>query len=133
MHLLNSPNRRLISEGELTRVAPKEVLGKKLLLKTQGHYFLFSDLFLFTKPTSSSYDLRAQVPLTQALYKGTVAAVVFYPSLLLMWGARNRFGHCGGFVRAHTDRTEASILRCAVGGEEGGNEEGARGGHCFLP
>lgn len=69
MHLLNSPNRRLISEGELTRVAPKEVLGKKLLLKTQGHYFLFSDLFLFTKPTSSSYDLRAQVPLTQALYK----------------------------------------------------------------
>lgn len=70
MHLLNSPNRRLISEGELTRVAPKEVLGKKLLLKTQGHYFLFSDLFLFTKPTSSSYDLRAQVPLTQALYKG---------------------------------------------------------------
>ncbi len=111
MHLLNSPNRRLISEGELTRVAPKEVLGKKLLLKTQGHYFLFSDLFLFTKPTSSSYDLRAQVPLTQALYKGTVAAVVFYRSLLLMWDVQIRTLRRTRSSSHRSDRSEYSSLR----------------------
>jgi len=57
--------------GEITRLAPKELLGKKLVLKTQGYYFLFSDLFLFTKPTSSSYEVKVQVDLSRALYKGT--------------------------------------------------------------
>jgi len=69
IHLMDTPNRRLLSEGEITRLAPKELLGKKLVLKTQGYYFLFSDLFLFTKPTSSSYEVKVQVDLSRALYK----------------------------------------------------------------
>lgn len=74
---MDSPDRRLISEGPLSRLRFCCVNEHTVMLRTQGHYFLFSDMFLFTRPTATAYDLKVQVALNQALYKGTTFIFLF--------------------------------------------------------
>jgi hypothetical protein len=50
--LLNDPSRSFIKEGELTKK------GSKLGRSTKYHFFLFSDMLLYTKPSSSSCDYK---------------------------------------------------------------------------
>ncbi|KAL6072759.1 Round spore [Balamuthia mandrillaris] len=55
--LMEDPGRRLISEGPLT------VLVGKKRKASEGHYFLFTDLFFFVKPRGKNYVVKTKLNL----------------------------------------------------------------------
>eukprot|EP01087_Luapelamoeba_hula_P023168 TRINITY_DN846_c0_g2_i2.p1 TRINITY_DN846_c0_g2~~TRINITY_DN846_c0_g2_i2.p1 ORF type:complete len:1317 (+),score=424.44 TRINITY_DN846_c0_g2_i2:225-4175(+) len=68
-NLLEKPSRRFVSEGPIAKISPKQLLGKKLMWKIDGYYFLFNDLFLFTKPLpTGNYRIKHIVSLAPAIY-----------------------------------------------------------------